>query len=559
MATMLIPKGTKRKLETEDNEEVEEEEIIGTVKPRLFIQQNEDKDVALKPKLLIHQDGDEDVVIFIAKKVETKSATTIMTPAQRVNAEAKKTTAKRTTGKRLKVEEGDPVVEVSRASKKPAKRAGTKRIQIKDGDPAMEMTGTPKKQVATKAMLMPANTLAEIETVDAFLAGSYTPKKTPKKQIGTLDDFVLRTPAPVKEEIPVEETLIKTPKKPSGNLDGFFTRAPAATVAMPTKKASRKINGFATKTHTAATALSPLHQHSVGKTARGEDAEAEDVPESLSNLVRFHESLLTALLLHKAQNGSGVFPSFAALKPHIERLTSKRVSLEDIRRIIFLSRYKLPAKEKDGGLHLIDYGAGKTVIKFVETPSTKLIHSESLKERFRQLVHEFREDTGAEATVPQAPIQEHLHRATINTVLHGKSQRLIKELKAVPKKNTITFPTKKAAAASARSSGLLERIRAKAAAAEKPPSPEELLQRAAEDRVGEVREVLRVCRAKGESIGLRAAVEKVRESVKNPIGADEAELAVKLVAEMEPWCDVRTNGGVGAVVFGSWEGEGLFA
>jgi hypothetical protein len=28
-------------------------------------------------------------------------------------------------------------------------------------------------------------------------------------------------------------------------------------------------------------------------------------------------------------------------------------------------------------------------------------------------------------------IEEYVHRATINTVLHGKSQRLIKELKAV--------------------------------------------------------------------------------------------------------------------------------
>jgi len=505
VAASTTTRGTKRKLEVEA--EAEAEEKVETVEPRL----------------VIRQDGDEDIV-SVVKIVETKT-TTKGTPAKRVKTETVRTPAKRTPAKRVKVE-----------------------VEEK-GD--AEVNGTPKKPATTKAIPTPAKT--RTGTLDAFLAGAQTPKKTPKKQSGTLDDFVLRTPAAAKKKTPVEET--KMPKKSSGNLDDFVTRTPAAAPT-PVKgsktplKPSGKPKGFAKKPPTS----SPSKPR-----ARNYDADTEDLPESLSGLIRFHASLLTALLLHKAQYNSGVFPSFAAMKPHIERLTSKRVSLEDIRKIVFLSHYNLPSSQSDGGgLHLIDYGAGKTVIKFTETSSTKLIHSESLKSQFSHQVREFHTHMDADATVPLAQIQEHLHRTTINTVLHGKSQRLIKELKAVPKKNTVTFTAKKAAA-STRSSGLLERIRAKAAAADKPPTPEELLRRAAGDRMGEVREILRGCRAKGGSLGLRAAVEKVRESVKNPIGADEAELAVKLVAEMETWCDVRTSGGVGAVVFGCWEGEGSFA
>jgi hypothetical protein len=244
------------------------------------------------------------------------------------------------------------------------------------------------------------------------------------------------------------------------------------------------------------------------------------------------------------------------MKPHIERLTGKRTSLEDLRRIVFLSHYNT-ASPSTSGLHLLDYGAGKTCIKFSETPQLKLTHAETLKTAFAKKVREFWEYTGS-ADPPQAKIEEYVHRATINTVLHGKSQRLIKELKAVPTKSVTITTAKKGETLAGRGSSLLERIRAKAAAAEKPPTPEELVQRAAEGRVPEVTEILRGYRGRGESLGLRAAVGAVRESVKNPIGVVEAEMAVRLVGERESWCCVREFGGVGAVVFGSFEGGERF-
>ncbi|KAI5818494.1 hypothetical protein BZA77DRAFT_291584 [Pyronema omphalodes] len=145
--------------------------------------------------------------------------------------------------------------------------------------------------------------------------------------------------------------------------------------------------------------------------------------------------------------------------------------------------------------------------------------------------------------IPLARIEEHRHKATINAVLHGKSQRLIKELKAQPT-NPVIVVTKKGDA-KGRGNSLLGRIRAKAAAAEAPLSPEELIQRAAEGRYTEIQGILKGCRAKGESRGLKEIVEMVRESMKNPIGVKEAEMAVRLVREREEWCTVKEPWGKG--------------
>ncbi|KAF8537248.1 hypothetical protein BDD12DRAFT_847770 [Trichophaea hybrida] len=358
----------------------------------------------------------------------------------------------------------------------------------------------------------------------------------------------------------------------STTLDGFLTKPPTTPSSSQTpsrKRTATTLDNFLTSATSRASSTS-LSECS-GNTARttqtpinpltpqdDDSTTTTSLPSSLAALIPLHAALITALLLHKAQNSSGVFPSFAAMKPHIERLTGKRTNLEDLRRIVFLSHYNTsPPENTNSGLHLLDYGAGKTCIKFSETAHTKLTQTDTLKASFSTKVHEFWEYTGI-TEAPLAKIEDYVHRATINTVLHGKSQRLIKELKAVPKKAISITTAKKGETIAARGNSLLERIRAKAASAEKPPTPEELVQRAAEGRVPEVTEILRGYRARGESLGLRAAVEAIRESVKNPIGVVEAEMAVRLVGKRESWCSVREFGGVGAVVFGSFEGGGRF-
>lgn len=315
------------------------------------------------------------------------------------------------------------------------------------------------------------------------------------------------------------------------------------------------------------------------------------LPDALAALVPLHAALLTALLLHRAQNSSGVFPTFVALKPHVERLTGKRVTLDDVRRIVFLSHYPTTVATatattaaptttsgSDSGLQLLDYGAGRIMVKFVDGPgSTPLTQHAALKQAFGRHARQFWHCRGT-TDVPLAAIADHEHRATIKSVLHAKSQRLIRELRAVPVKAAAAAAiaaggtkggagTKggggDGATAKARGTSLLERIRTKAAAAavaaeDGPPSAAALVQRAAEGRVPEVTEILRGLRARGVSVGLHAAVDAVRASVRSPMSATEAEAALRLVGQREPWCAVREVGGVAAVVFGAFEGGGRF-
>lgn len=329
-------------------------------------------------------------------------------------------------------------------------------------------------------------------------------------------------------------------KKPTGTLDDFLLKkTPAAPLS------SRAGNALGP----APAALSSLP-------ANSPQADTTPLPPTLTSLLPLHAALLTSLLLHTAQNPSGTYPTFTSLKPHIERLTNKQTTLPTLRRIIWLSHYNLPPTVPPTGLHLLDYGASKTIIKFSSSPTTNLTHAETLKRRFHQQLTDFW-TYHQTSTVPLAPITEHTHRATINKVLHGKSQRILQDLRAT-KPAAPSVPKTPAGTLTTRTTSLLDRIRAKEASLSAAPTREELVRTAAEGRVPEVAEILRGYRARGESVSLRTVVEGVRGSVKNPIGVGEAEMAVRIVGEREEWCAVRETGGVGAVVFYGFEGSGVF-
>jgi hypothetical protein len=460
------------------------------------------------------------------------------------------TTATATKGVKRKLESEETQVDTPRP------------VIVQDGDEDVVLI--PAKRVKTITTTAATKAMTTTKEPEEALVGERTNARPAVVKDG--DEDVVVPAKPIRTTTKKSTTMKKTPAKakPSKTLDSFLVNTPKR------EKDGGPLDGFVVKTPKAAAVEAPsLTQRSGNASSQKEKGEEEkeekdderyeeQLPESLASLVRLHAALLTALLLHKAQNSSGIFPSFAAMKPHMERLTGHRVSLDDIRRIVFLSHYN--NNTAGLGLLLVDYGAGKTVIKFVEDDnSTKLVHAERLKRSFQRKAHEFWSHLHSE-DVPLAQIAEHTHKATINKVLRGKSQLLLKELKATPtKSSTFTFTAKKPGTPAARTNSLLDRIRAKAAAAEKPLSPEELVRRAAEGRLPEVTEILRSYRAKGESVGVRAAVENVRESVKNPIGVAEAEMAVRLVGEREEWCSVREVGGVSAVVFHRFEGDASFA
>jgi hypothetical protein len=313
------------------------------------------------------------------------------------------------------------------------------------------------------------------------------------------------------------------------------------------KRARSTLDTFITRPTATAVATAPEDD-----TLLSED----ELPTHLSQLLHLHTSLITSLLLHRAQHPSGVHPTYAFLKPHIERLSSRTFTLPDLRRIVFLSHYSSPSAAMITGLNLIDLGASRLSIRFVDSTELKLTNVEQLKSNFSNRLRAFwcyalsRREPDLE--VPLAGVEESEHKSAIKRVLHGKSAALKRQLRgpaASAKPSTALAMAVKKGAISERSEGLLQRIRAKAASAEKPLSQAEVLVRAAEGRVKEVTEVLRGYRARGESMGLTAVVDGVRGSVKSPIAVNEAEMAVRFVCEREGWAEVRSAGGVEAVVF----------
>ncbi|CCX30385.1 hypothetical protein FPQ18DRAFT_312003 [Pyronema domesticum] len=515
--------------------------------------------------IAIIQDGDEDVVINTTKRVRTVEEIAVK-EKEEVTVEEKEEVATKAVELEETVAEEDITSEeaseeeyTKESSTEPLTEATTEKapveetsIEDKSATKTPETEPTVRRSTRSrKTTTAPKETALEENSPEPVAPKKTAPKKAAPKKAAASKKTTSKTAS---KDIPAEESTPK-PKK-VGPLDAFITRStPAAPTPTPKKvSATNTLANFLTKSP--ATGLFSRSGNIPPPTASDAGpCSTSGLPASLTNLITFHSALLTSLLLHKAQNSSGIYPSFAILKPQIELLTSRRISLADIQKIVFLSHYNTPSSTSGSGLSLLDYGATKICIKFTETSDIKLTHTSALKSSFAEKVKEFWEYLNTDE-VPLARIEEHQHKATINAVLHGKSQQLIKELKAQPTKSAIVV-TKKGDA-KGRGNSLLERIRAKAAAAEAPPSQEELVKRAAEGRYTEVQGILKGCRAKGESRGLKEIVEMVRESVKNPIGVKEAEMAVRLVGEREEWCNVKEVGGVGAVVFGGYEGGRSF-
>lgn len=357
------------------------------------------------------------------------------------------------------------------------------------------------------------------------------------------------------------------------------------------------------------------------------------LPADLIHLQSLHNSLLTALLLHRAHNSSSINPPvFSAIKLHVERLCRRKITLEDVRKIVYLSHYSTDQKEmeehwdKEGGLRLVNYGNNKICIGFSEkTKARKLINSDNLKNDFAARVTAFWKSTNANintnpnplptppasfsvpaesadddegtkpkskeddvkakseeeaeikleiiaipmSIIPLAKLHVHLKAATITKVLHTKGQQRLDDLLHRHKQPTISFPSARnpvsTAAPAKRGSSLLDRIRAKAAlaaeAASKAPSKEELERTAAEQRIPDIEPILKGLAARGNNMTMKACVEGIRESARNPVSGEQAEMAVRLIAERGGkggWVQVREVGRVVGVVFGKREGEGEF-
>lgn len=456
------------------------------------------------------------------------------------------------------------------------------------------------------------------------------------------EDVVIKRAEPVKVEpakvgsVKVESVKVKSVKvKPSSVKTKPST---TTTTTTPSSKRKRTLLDSFVSSPAKKREIFPLKGTRLPAPSTTSNPETDSIasaptalPADLTLLQLLHSSLLTALLLHRAHNNNRIHPPvFAAIKLHVERLCRRKITLEDVQKIVYLSHYATDQKEAEehweieGGLKLVDYGNNKICIDFAEkTKARKLVNSDNLKRDFAARVTAFWKSTNANSLptppasfstplksedneeakpkseeeeeekedveakpeeeaeikpqviaipmsiIPLAKLHVHPKSATIAKVLHTKGQQRLDDLLRRHKQPSISFPSSKnpisAAPPAKRGSSLLDRIRAKAAlaveAAANAPSKEELERTAAEQRVPDIEPILKGLAARGNNMTMKACVEGIRESVRNPVSGEQAEMAVRLIAEREGeggWVKVREVGRVVGVVFGRREAEGEF-
>lgn len=479
-----------------------------------------------------------------------------------------------------------------------------------------------KEEVVQKLELVPALEIQQDGDEDVVVKRVGPVKVEPAKIESVKVESVKVKPSPAKTK-PSTATTTPSGKRKRSTLDNFVSSAKKREI-FPLK---------GTRLPNPAAAYSPETDYPLSETPT-----SAVLPADLIHLQSLHSSLLTALLLHRAHNNNSINPPvFSAIKLHVERLCRRKITLEDVRKIVYLSHYSTDQKEmdghweKEGGLKLVDYGNNKICIDFAEkTKARKLINSDNLKNNFAARATAFwkftsvntnplptppasfsvpaesadddegtepkseegdaevkseEDDAGAKSEeeveikpeviaipmsiIPLAKLHVHPKAATIAKVLHTKGQQRLDDLLRRHKQPTISFPSTKnptsTAAPAKRGSSLLDRIRAKAAlaaeAASKAPSKEELERTAAEQRIPDIEPILKGLAARGSNMTMKACVEGIRESARNPVSGEQAEMAVRLIAEREGeggWVQVREVGRVVGVVFGKREGEGEF-
>ncbi|KAL7273308.1 hypothetical protein RUND412_003851 [Rhizina undulata] len=485
----------------------------------------------------------------------------------------------------------------AKSTRKPASKK-----MIKEPPPSEPSASTPAEQIKTPPQT-PRKSAPKVQIIsegdeDVVFTGGLK-RKLPDSTPITAPP----TPSPSQEaENPQkrarfgEKEESPTPTQASAPPPKTPSRRNAKAVATPKSRktklaASAKKDGFRQMTLLEAAAASPA----VKKKAEEEkEKDPNELPEQLTLLIALHSSLLTSLLLYRAQHGNTHLPApFGIIRPQIERLSKRKMSLDDLRGIVWLIEYdpeKKEGEERDEKpcIKLLDYGFGKISVEFDEAGSgKKLVNATELKKDFQERIRKFWEERreevpasssspeseetpttesksdepeesskeaetsekaeeeepspkpAAKMIIPQAPIHAHAHKSSI-AILHAKSQRLIKDLKPTPVSKPLFTASKPSTGnPTNRKISLVDRIRAKEAAlaATTAPTKEELEFAAAKQRLQEIVPVLKNMAAKsgrGGNMTMKMVVEGVRDSFRNPIATSEVEKAVRILAE-EGW------------------------
>ena len=372
----------------------------------------------------------------------------------------------------------------------------------------------------------------------------------------------------------------------------------------PTKGARTFLESFALSSPQSKGSSSPALQSSsplpICSNSSRMSSNKESLDPGLQDLADLHNAFVNALALYYAHNGTSSPADLRQLIPSIERRWGRRrISTEDIQRVLGIRLYDCKASDAGSCLSLVDYGKSKICVEFY-SQSDSGFPVEALRTHFPKKIEQLKE-LGKEW--PLAPI------AQLESKQHAQSkgaQRLA-EIRAVAvKARPATAPPKpKEESEDAlvsklgnRAASLVDRIREKEAYAAHlpaPPTAEALARRAALMRLEEIIPVLEilsgssstsvasknlysssssqasldalmrpslsglgaslgiatVAPAKVVSFTLGTIVQHVQNSLKHPVAREEAERCIRLLAKevMPQWVGIREVGRVVGITF----------
>ncbi len=324
-----------------------------------------------------------------------------------------------------------------------------------------------------------------------------------------------------------------------------------------------------------------------------EHHQSQQLPDELQDLVNLHSSFLTALSLHYAHNGSMTPADLRDLGPGIERAWRKRkVTLQDVRRILAIGWHKrVEESETAGSLYLSDYGHGKICVEIADHSDSRMttrrpVNEEVLNTAFSRDLEQrwicYKTDNPAEpspsnflsslALLPITPCTSH---SQIRPLL-SKGQRRLEDLKSgaikaqqkplsITSANPTALPQPNIKQASARSTDLFSRLKAKQfhqSTLPLPPSTEALARKSALQRLHDIMPVLESLAFSSKkhanddatAVGVRSAVSPVsftiptlvqhlQMSLRNPIGKEEVTRSLRMLAEVAPeWVTLKELG-----------------
>lgn len=346
------------------------------------------------------------------------------------------------------------------------------------------------------------------------------------------------------------------------------------------------------------------------------DADSQDLPEELLDLINLHSSFLTALSLYYAHNGLSNPADLRNLYPGMERTWKKRrVNADDVRRILAIGQDE---NAETNVLYLSDYGHNKICVEVSDhalQAQRRVIDEEALNAAFTRSLSgkwsSFRKTptignpspTAFLSHLPLLPITASTSLADLKPLL-AKGQHRLSDLKAgaIAAQSRNSLPSPKADATAnalssdkgiavptkTRATNLLDRLAAKAqqqSTLPAPPTPSQLARKRALQRLPDIAPVLQSLAVGAQkhdngdtaeyadgaaarerrplvqrqvSFTMATLVQVLQGSLRNPIARDEAVACVMLMAEVVPeWVTVREVGRcVGVVVRGGGVGRG---